>query len=52
MFKITNVNSVVFQNRLLAMNYINEGHDDKLYEAHRSWQTLYSVFVIIIIYDA
>lgn len=23
------------QNRLLAMNYINEGHDDKLFEAHR-----------------
>ncbi|GAB4833345.1 hypothetical protein Ancab_031589 [Ancistrocladus abbreviatus] len=25
------------QNRLLAMNYINEGHDDKLYDAHRDW---------------
>ncbi|KAL2503047.1 putative UDP-N-acetylglucosamine--peptide N-acetylglucosaminyltransferase SPINDLY [Forsythia ovata] len=25
------------QNRLLAMNYINEGNDDKLYEAHRDW---------------
>jgi predicted O-linked N-acetylglucosamine transferase (SPINDLY family) len=25
------------QNRLLAMNYINEGKDDKLYEAHRDW---------------
>ncbi|KAL2250806.1 probable UDP-N-acetylglucosamine--peptide N-acetylglucosaminyltransferase SPINDLY [Sesamum indicum] len=25
------------QNRLLAMNYINEGTDDKLYEAHRDW---------------
>nr|VDC72860.1 unnamed protein product [Brassica rapa] len=25
------------QNRLLAMNYINEGLDDKLYEAHRDW---------------
>lgn len=25
------------QNRLLAMNYIHEGHDDKLYEAHRDW---------------
>ncbi|XP_031473645.1 probable UDP-N-acetylglucosamine--peptide N-acetylglucosaminyltransferase SPINDLY [Nymphaea colorata] len=25
------------QNRLLAMNYINEGHDDKLFEAHREW---------------
>ncbi|KAL3532122.1 hypothetical protein ACH5RR_005643 [Cinchona calisaya] len=25
------------QNRLLAMNYINEGADDKLYEAHREW---------------
>ncbi|XP_071908460.1 probable UDP-N-acetylglucosamine--peptide N-acetylglucosaminyltransferase SPINDLY [Coffea arabica] len=25
------------QNRLLAMNYINEGTDDKLYEAHREW---------------
>ncbi|XP_006851475.2 probable UDP-N-acetylglucosamine--peptide N-acetylglucosaminyltransferase SPINDLY isoform X2 [Amborella trichopoda] len=25
------------QNRLLAMNYINEGVDDKLYEAHREW---------------
>ncbi|GAB2255170.1 hypothetical protein Droror1_Dr00008948 [Drosera rotundifolia] len=25
------------QNRLLAMNYINEGDDDKLYEAHRGW---------------
>lgn len=25
------------QNRLLAMNYINEGDDDKLYEAHRDW---------------
>ncbi|KAG8376757.1 hypothetical protein BUALT_Bualt09G0097000 [Buddleja alternifolia] len=25
------------QNRLLAMNYINEGSDDKLYEAHRDW---------------
>ncbi|KAL8527060.1 hypothetical protein ACS0TY_016065 [Phlomoides rotata] len=25
------------QNRLLAMNYINDGTDDKLYEAHRDW---------------
>ncbi|KAL4591413.1 hypothetical protein LXL04_004376 [Taraxacum kok-saghyz] len=25
------------QNRLLAMNYINEGTDEKLYEAHRSF---------------
>ncbi|AAG51433.1 spindly (gibberellin signal transduction protein); 75377-80082 [Arabidopsis thaliana] len=25
------------QNRLLAMNYINEGLDDKLFEAHRDW---------------
>lgn len=25
------------QNRLLAMNYINEGQDDKLFEAHRDW---------------
>ncbi|XP_011046928.1 PREDICTED: probable UDP-N-acetylglucosamine--peptide N-acetylglucosaminyltransferase SPINDLY [Populus euphratica] len=25
------------QNRLLAMNYINEGHDDKLFQAHREW---------------
>ncbi|KAF9680848.1 hypothetical protein SADUNF_Sadunf06G0164000 [Salix dunnii] len=25
------------QNRLLAMNYINEGRDDKLFEAHREW---------------
>ncbi|XP_062195647.1 probable UDP-N-acetylglucosamine--peptide N-acetylglucosaminyltransferase SPINDLY [Phragmites australis] len=25
------------QNRLLAMNYIDEGSDDKLYEAHREW---------------
>ncbi|OWM79068.1 hypothetical protein CDL15_Pgr003239 [Punica granatum] len=25
------------QNRLLAMNYINEGYDDKLFEAHRDW---------------
>ncbi|KAM0939792.1 putative protein O-GlcNAc transferase [Dioscorea sansibarensis] len=25
------------QNRLLAMNYINEGADDKLFEAHREW---------------
>ncbi|KAL4605921.1 hypothetical protein ACB092_09G065300 [Castanea dentata] len=25
------------QNRLLAKNYINEGHDDKLFEAHREW---------------
>ncbi|KAL8191684.1 hypothetical protein R6Q57_028415 [Mikania cordata] len=25
------------QNRLLAMNYINEGTDDKLFEAHRGW---------------
>ncbi|XVF07618.1 hypothetical protein REPUB_Repub06bG0154700 [Reevesia pubescens] len=25
------------QNRLLAMNYINEGDDDKLFEAHRDW---------------
>ncbi|KAJ9184519.1 hypothetical protein P3X46_004234 [Hevea brasiliensis] len=25
------------QNRLLAMNYINEGCDDKLFEAHRDW---------------
>ncbi|KAL8554463.1 hypothetical protein ACS0TY_002600 [Phlomoides rotata] len=25
------------QNRLLAMNYINDGMDDKLYEAHREW---------------
>ncbi|KAL6988453.1 hypothetical protein U1Q18_014204 [Sarracenia purpurea var. burkii] len=25
------------QNRLLAMNYIDEGIDDKLFEAHRDW---------------
>ncbi|KAL3695350.1 hypothetical protein R1sor_009426 [Riccia sorocarpa] len=25
------------QNRLLAMNYIHEGEDDKLYIAHRDW---------------
>ncbi|KAL7096559.1 hypothetical protein ACP275_10G086600 [Erythranthe tilingii] len=25
------------QNRLLAMNYINDGSDDKLYEVHRDW---------------
>ncbi|GER41876.1 tetratricopeptide repeat protein [Striga asiatica] len=25
------------QNRLLALNYINEGADDKLYDAHRDW---------------
>lgn len=25
------------QNRLLAMNYIDEGADDKLYDAHREW---------------
>ncbi|XP_022977518.1 probable UDP-N-acetylglucosamine--peptide N-acetylglucosaminyltransferase SPINDLY isoform X2 [Cucurbita maxima] len=25
------------QNRLLAMNYIDEGHKHKLYEAHRDW---------------
>lgn len=25
------------QNRLLAMNYINEGVDNKLFEAHREW---------------
>ncbi|KAJ6406717.1 hypothetical protein OIU84_010262 [Salix udensis] len=25
------------QNRLLAMNYINEGRDGKLFEAHREW---------------
>ncbi|KAL7247747.1 hypothetical protein ACSBR2_002617 [Camellia fascicularis] len=25
------------QNRLLAMNYIHEGTDDKLFEAHRDW---------------
>uniref|UniRef100_A0ACD5Y7T3 Uncharacterized protein n=1 Tax=Avena sativa TaxID=4498 RepID=A0ACD5Y7T3_AVESA len=25
------------QNRLLAMNYIDEGSDDKLYDAHREW---------------
>ncbi|KAJ4779639.1 UDP-N-acetylglucosamine--peptide N-acetylglucosaminyltransferase 110 kDa subunit [Rhynchospora pubera] len=25
------------QNRLLALNYIDEGIDDKLYEAHREW---------------
>lgn len=25
------------QNRLLAMNYINEGNDEKLFEAHRDW---------------
>ncbi|CAL5419645.1 unnamed protein product [Camellia sinensis] len=25
------------QNRLLAMNYIDEGTDDKLFEAHRDW---------------
>ncbi|GMH30131.1 hypothetical protein Nepgr_031974 [Nepenthes gracilis] len=25
------------QNCLLAINYINEGHDDKLYESHRDW---------------
>lgn len=26
---------IFLQNRLLAMNYINEGNDDKLFEAHR-----------------
>ncbi|KAM3239823.1 hypothetical protein ACQJBY_053485 [Aegilops geniculata] len=25
------------QNRLLALNYIDEGSDDKLYDAHREW---------------
>lgn len=25
------------QNRLLALNYIDEGFDDKLYQAHREW---------------
>ncbi|KAF7077996.1 hypothetical protein CFC21_082476 [Triticum aestivum] len=25
------------QNRLLAMNYIDEGSDDRLYDAHREW---------------
>ncbi|KAL6133672.1 hypothetical protein ACLB2K_065906 [Fragaria x ananassa] len=25
------------QNRLLAMNYIHDGHDDKLFVAHRDW---------------
>ncbi|KAL5545792.1 hypothetical protein UlMin_005479 [Ulmus minor] len=25
------------QNRLLAMNYINEGDDNRLFEAHRDW---------------
>ncbi|KAF7804273.1 putative UDP-N-acetylglucosamine--peptide N-acetylglucosaminyltransferase SPINDLY [Senna tora] len=25
------------QNRLLAMNYIDEGRDEKLFEAHRDW---------------
>ncbi|KAL2345253.1 hypothetical protein Fmac_006538 [Flemingia macrophylla] len=25
------------QNRLLAMNYIEEGHDDTLFEVHRNW---------------
>ncbi|RDY11381.1 putative UDP-N-acetylglucosamine--peptide N-acetylglucosaminyltransferase SPINDLY, partial [Mucuna pruriens] len=25
------------QNRLLAMNYIEEGHDDTLFEVHRDW---------------
>ncbi|CAI8591015.1 unnamed protein product [Vicia faba] len=25
------------QNRLLVMNYIDEGNDDKLFEAHRDW---------------
>ncbi|XP_006659697.1 probable UDP-N-acetylglucosamine--peptide N-acetylglucosaminyltransferase SPINDLY [Oryza brachyantha] len=25
------------QNRLLALNYIDEGSDDKLYQAHREW---------------
>lgn len=25
------------QNRLLALNYINEGNDDKLFAAHRDW---------------
>ncbi|ESW16394.1 hypothetical protein PHAVU_007G153100 [Phaseolus vulgaris] len=36
------------QNRLLAMNYIDEGNDDKLFEAHRDWgrrfMRLYSQF--------
>lgn len=27
--------TISLQNRLLAMNYINEGNDDKLFEAHR-----------------
>ncbi|GAV59452.1 LOW QUALITY PROTEIN: DUF588 domain-containing protein/Mito_fiss_Elm1 domain-containing protein/TPR_2 domain-containing protein/Sel1 domain-containing protein/TPR_11 domain-containing protein/TPR_12 domain-containing protein/Glyco_transf_41 domain-containing protein [Cephalotus follicularis] len=38
------------QNRLLAMNYINEGHDDKLFEAHRDWgrrfMRLYSQYTL------
>ncbi|KAH9615509.1 hypothetical protein KSS87_003007 [Heliosperma pusillum] len=31
------VDVTLWVNRLLAMNYINEGDDDKLYEAHRDW---------------
>ncbi|KAL5060622.1 hypothetical protein RYX36_032226 [Vicia faba] len=29
------------QNRLLAMNYIDEGNYDKLFEAHRDWGRLF-----------
>lgn len=41
----------ILQNRLLAMNYINEGTDDKLYEAHRFYLLL-SCGIYCIIYDA
>ncbi|GJN04272.1 hypothetical protein PR202_ga21805 [Eleusine coracana subsp. coracana] len=30
-------NNSFCQNRLLAMNYIDEGSNDKLYDAHREW---------------
>lgn len=31
---------IVLQNRLLAMNYIHEGEDDELYNAHRYYMAL------------
>ena len=32
------------QNRLLAMNYIEEGHDDTLFEVHRLQLSLMNFF--------
>ena len=37
--------SLNVQNRLLAMNYIDEGNDDKLFEAHRLHLSPMKLFV-------